>query len=77
MQAKLAAFRKSGAISGDDYALFSGKIAQMRAEVDKASGSMHKFGAHNAGARRELAYLAKDLATGQWGFAIVSLSTLA
>lgn len=77
MQAKLAAFRKSGAISGDDYALFSGKIAQMRAEVDKASGSVHKFSVNNAGARRELGYITKDLATGQWGRMSQSLSTLA
>lgn len=77
MQAKLAAFRKSGAISGDDYTLFSGKIAQMRSEVDKGSSAMHGFSLNTAASRRELGYITKDLATGQYGRMSQSLSTLA
>jgi phage-related minor tail protein len=77
MQAKLAAFKKSGAISGDDYVLFSGKIAKMRAEVGQASTAVHKFTLNNAAARRELGYITKDIATGQWGRMSQSLSTLA
>jgi phage-related minor tail protein len=77
MQSKLAAFKKSGAISGDDYTLFSGKIAQMRSEVDKGSSAMHGFSLNTAASRRELGYITKDLATGQYGRMSQSLSTLA
>lgn len=62
MQAKLAAFKKSGAISGDDYTLFSGKIAQMRAEVDKAGKSTHTLSLNSAMARRELGRMGTDIA---------------
>lgn len=67
MQAKLAAFKKSGAISSDDYTLFSGKIAQMRAEVDKAGKSTHTLTLNSALARRELGRLGTDVASGNWG----------
>lgn len=77
MQAKLAAFRKSGAISGDDYALFSGKIAGMRQELDKGAESVGKFTLNTAASRRELGYITKDLATGQYGRLSQSMSTLA
>jgi phage-related minor tail protein len=67
MQAKLAAFRKSGAISGDDYALFSGKIAAMRAEVDKAGAATHKLTLNSAMARREFGRMGTDIAMGNYG----------
>lgn len=67
MQAKLAAFRKSGAISGDDYALFSGKIAGMRQELDKAGTATHTLTLNSAMARREIGRMGTDLAMGNYG----------
>lgn len=67
MQAKLAAFKKSGAISGDDYVLFSGKIAGMRQELDKAGEATHKLTLNSAMARREMGRMGTDLLMGNYG----------
>ncbi len=75
-QAKLAAFRKSGALSADDFTTYSAAIDASRSKLDGASESVSHFTLNNANARRELGYLAKDIATGQWGRLSQSFSTL-
>lgn len=67
MQAKLAAFKKSGAISGDDYVLFSGKIAGMRQELDKAGEATRKLTLNSAMARREMGRMGTDILMGNYG----------
>jgi len=75
-QAKLAAFRAAGAISADDFKAYSAAIDTARASVGSAAGAVEKFTLNNAAARRELGYLVKDMATGQWGRFDQSLATL-
>lgn len=67
MQAKLAAFKKSGAIGADDYALLTGKIEAMRGEVGKASHAMSGLTLNSSMARRELGRMISDVANGNWG----------
>lgn len=76
-QAKLAAFKKQGLVSDDDFARFSKTIDDSRAKITAAGESVHNFSLNNANARRELGYLAKDLATGQWDRFQQSFATLA
>lgn len=75
-QAKLAAFKAAGAISADDFKVYSAAIDDARAKVGGASEAVAKFTLNNAAARRELGYLVKDMATGQWGRFDQSLATL-
>ena len=77
MQAKLARFRKSGAIGADDYKALNDRLEETRANVGKAGAAMHKFSLNTAASRRELGYITKDLAMGQWGRLSQSFSTLA
>jgi phage-related minor tail protein len=67
MQAKLAAFRKSGAISGEDFAVYSAKIEEARSAVGKTATSMHTLSLNSALARRELGRMGTDIATGNFG----------
>jgi phage-related minor tail protein len=67
MQAKLAAFKKSGAISGEDFAIYSAKIEEARAAVGKTATSMHTLSLNSALARRELGRMGTDIATGNFG----------
>lgn len=76
-QQKLNAFKAKGLLSDDDFAAFSKTIDDNRAKIDKTSESVHSFSLNNANARREFGYLAKDLATGQWGRFQQSFATLA
>lgn len=67
MQAKLSAFRKSGAISGEDFAVYSAKIEEARAAVGKTADNMHKLSLNSAMARRELGRMGTDIAQGNFG----------
>lgn len=67
MQAKLAAFRKSGAISGEDFAIYSAKIAQARGEIGKAAEATSHLTLNSSMARRELGRIGTDLAQGNYG----------
>lgn len=73
----MAAFRKSGAISGDDYVLFSGKIAGMRQELEKAGTATHALTLNSSMARRELGRMGTDLAMGNYGRLAQTSMTLA
>lgn len=77
MQAKLAAFKKSGAISGEDFAVYSAKIEQARGEIGKASAGMHTFSLNSAMARRELGRMGTDIAQGNFGRLSQTSMTLA
>jgi lambda family phage tail tape measure protein len=76
-QQKLNAFKKSGAISGDDFKVYSAAIDQARLKVTSAAGAVEKFTFNSAASRRELGLLVKDLATGQVGNFERSALTLA
>lgn len=76
-QAKLAAFKKAGILSSDDFKTYSAAIDESRVKLTSASEAVHKFSLNNAMARRELGYLVKDLATGQYGRFEQSALTLA
>lgn len=75
-QAKLAAFKKSGILSADDFKTYSAAIDASRSKIAGASDALEHFSLNNANARRELGYLAKDIATGQWGRLEQSFATL-
>ncbi|WP_201312892.1 phage tail tape measure protein [Dyella sp. EPa41] len=75
-QSKLAQFKKSGLLTADDFTALNSAIEANRARIASATESVHSFSLNNANARRELGYLAKDLATGQWGRFQQSFATL-
>lgn len=75
-QAKLDAFRAKSVLGADDYKMFSAAIDQSRERIAAAGNAMHGFSVNNANARRELGYITKDLATGQFGRLIQSVLTL-
>mgnify|MGYP001072077109 CR=1 FL=1 len=75
-QAKLDAFRAKGVLGADDYKMFSAAIDQSRERIAAAGNAMHGFSVNNANARRELGYITKDLATGQFGRLSQSILTL-
>ena len=77
MQAKLAAFKASGALGASDYALLTGKIESMRAEVGKASTAMGGLSLNSSMARREMGRLGVDIANGNWGRLAQTTGTLA
>ncbi|MGY3038532.1 lambda family phage tail tape measure protein [Rhodanobacter sp. TND4EL1] len=77
LQAQLAKFKKSGMISADDFAALNTTLDASRVKIASAGEAVHKFSLNNAMARRELGYLAKDLATGQYGRFQQSALTLA
>lgn len=64
---KLRDFKATGAISAADFDRFNQQIQQQRDGIEKAGTAMHGFSLNTATARRELGYLAKDIATGQYG----------
>lgn len=76
-QEKLNAFKKSGALSADDFKTYSAAIDQARLKVTGAAGAVEKFTFNSAASRREFGLLAKDLATGQVGNFERSALTLA
>jgi lambda family phage tail tape measure protein len=76
-QAKLAGFKKAGLLSDDDFARFNQAIDGSRNRITMAGEAMSHFNLNTAQTRRELGYLVKDLATGQWGRLSQSASTLA
>ena len=76
-QDKLNQFRQAGVLGVDDYKRFSAAIDDSRARINAAGEAMSHFSLNNATARRELGYIVKDLATGQWGRAQQSIMTLA
>lgn len=76
-QAKLDRFRRQGVIGLEDYKQFSAVIDQSRERITSAGAAMHSFSLNNAMARRELGYLVKDLAMGNFGRFQQSALTLA
>lgn len=76
-QSKLAAFKKAGILGADDFRTYSAAIDASRVKITSAGEAVHKFSLNNAMARRELGYLTKDLATGQYGRFEQSALTLA
>lgn len=66
-QAKLAGFKKAGLLSDDDFTRFSQAIDGSRNRITMAGEAMSHFGVNTSQTRRELGYLVKDLATGQYG----------
>lgn len=77
LQAQLGKFKKSGMISADDFAALNGVLDKSRESIGGAGKAMHSFSLSTAQSRRELGYITKDLATGQYGRLSQSLSTLA
>jgi lambda family phage tail tape measure protein len=76
-QQQLNDFHKAGLLGTDDYKRFSSAIDDSRTRIAAAGEAMHSFSLNNANARRELGYIVKDLATGQFGRAQQSFLTLA
>jgi lambda family phage tail tape measure protein len=76
-QAKLAAFKKSGMLSADDFKTYSNAIDEARAKVTSASHAVEKFTLNNSFARRELGRLVSDVANGNWGRFEQTAATLA
>lgn len=64
MQEKLRQFRRSGAISGDDFAVYSAKIDRARIAITQTERSMHGLTFASAGAKREIGVLIGQLARG-------------
>lgn len=77
LQEQLGKFKKGGMISADDFTALNGALDASRAKIGSAGEAVHKFSLNNSLARRELGYLAKDLATGQYGRFQQSALTLA
>jgi len=77
LQTQLGKFKKSGMISADDFTALNATLDASRAKIGGASDAVHKFSLNNSLARRELGYLAKDLATGNYGRFQQSALTLA
>jgi lambda family phage tail tape measure protein len=76
-QAKLAGFKKAGLLSDDDFTRFSQAIDGSRNRITAAGEAMSHFSLNTAQSRRELGYLVKDLATGNFGRFNQSALTLA
>ncbi len=76
-QAQLATLKRSGWIDDETFARFNTLLDKQRAGLDKSGKSMHTFGLNTAQTRRELGFLAKDMATGQWGRFTQTSMTLA
>lgn len=66
-QAKLAGFKKAGLLSDDDFTRFSQAIDGSRNRITAAGEAMSHFSLNTAQTRRELGYLVKDLAMGNYG----------
>lgn len=66
-QAKLAGFKKAGLLSDGDFQRFSEAIDGSRNRVTAAGEAMAHFGLNTSNTRRELGYLVKDMATGNYG----------
>ena len=66
-QAKLLAFKKSGAISGEDFAIYAAKIEQARGEIGKAATATSHLTLNSSMARREIGRMGTDLAQGNYG----------
>lgn len=77
LQAQLRRNRASGLIDGEGFSRFNAAIEKQRAGLDSASKGLHTFSFNSSQARREYGYLAKDLATGQYGRLTLSSLTLA
>jgi phage-related minor tail protein/type II secretory pathway pseudopilin PulG len=75
--AALSAFKKSGAISGEDFVAYAAKIEATRAALGAAEGATHSFNLATSQARVELGRMFKDIATGQYGRLTQSTTTLA
>jgi len=76
-QSKLNQLRKAGVVGLDDFTRYNATIEASRVALTSASGAVHNFSLNNAAARRELSYITKDLATGQYGRLSQSALTLA
>lgn len=76
-QAKLGSFKKAGLLSDDDFARFNQAIDGGRTRINAAGEAMSHFSLNTSLARRELGYMAKDLATGNFGRFQQSALTLA
>lgn len=76
-QAKLRSAKAAGLIDDEGFARFNAAIEKQRADLDKAGEAMHGFSLNTAQARREVGYLVKDIATGQYGRFEQSFATLA
>ncbi|HET6805327.1 MAG TPA: phage tail length tape measure family protein [Frateuria sp.] len=76
-QQQLKDFHAAGVLGTDDYRHFNSVIDASRDRITAAGEAMHSFSLNNANARRELGYIVKDLATGQFGRAQQSFLTLA
>ncbi|MEO5626921.1 MAG: phage tail length tape measure family protein [Dokdonella sp.] len=77
MQQRLADFKKSGALSGDDYAAYSQKINVARDALTSAGGAAHGFSLNSAAAKREVGVLAAEMSRGDFSNFQGSLLTLA
>lgn len=76
-QGKLQQAKKLGLIDDDGFARFNAAIEKERVGLDNAGKAMHSFSLNTANTRRELGFLTKDIATGQWGRLSQSGFTLA
>lgn len=76
-EAKLNRLRKTGVVGLEDYTRYKNTIDESRVALTSASHAVHKFSLNTAMARRELGYITKDLATGQYGRLSQSALTLA
>lgn len=77
LERKLGAAKVNGLIDDEGFARFSTAIDKQRTGLNKTSSAMHSFSLNSANARREFGFLAKDLATGQYGRLTQSTLTLA
>jgi hypothetical protein len=75
--AALKAFKASGALGGEDFAIYAAKIEGARAALGGVAGGLHLVGAESNLARREVAVLGAELARGNYTRAEASLVTLA
>jgi phage-related minor tail protein len=72
----LKKFKASGAISGEDFATYAGKIGIARDELTKVSAATHGFGLQTNLAQREVTVLLGELARGNTARFESSLITL-
>ncbi len=77
LESKLGKFSKAGLLGAEDFGVFSAKINASRDALTRTNKAVHKFSFNSANARREFGFLAKDLATGQYGRLTQSSLTLA
>jgi lambda family phage tail tape measure protein len=77
MEQQLAAHRKAGTLSQDDYTAYASKIEVARAELTKADAAVSHFSLTSSGAGREFGILVGEIARGDFSNFQGSLFTLA